>query len=86
MPEGAVTMARRLDYRWNLRQVLAGRGMFAVNCFITDPANLETLAPADRLLSLRPHHGHRVRHPGRSAMPGLHPPPTPIERAVESGC
>ncbi len=22
-------MARRLDYRWNLRQVMAGRGMFA---------------------------------------------------------
>lgn len=32
-------------------------------------------ATAGRLLSLRPRHGHRIRHPGRSAMPGLHPAP-----------
>jgi DNA-binding Xre family transcriptional regulator len=27
-------MARRLDYRWNLRQVMAGRGMFATTDLI----------------------------------------------------
>jgi DNA-binding Xre family transcriptional regulator len=29
-----MTMARRLDYRWNLRQVMAGRGMFATTDLI----------------------------------------------------
>lgn len=33
-PEGAVTMARLLDYRWKLRQVMAGRGMFATTDLI----------------------------------------------------
>ena len=27
-------MARKLDYRWNLRQVMAGRGMFATTDLI----------------------------------------------------
>jgi len=28
-------MTRRLDYRWNLRQVMAGRGMFATTDLIS---------------------------------------------------
>ena len=27
-------MTRRLDYKWNLRQVMAGRGMFATTDLI----------------------------------------------------
>ena len=32
-------MTRRLDYRWNLRQVMAGRGMFATTNLIGPLAN-----------------------------------------------
>jgi len=32
-------MTRRLDYRWNLRQVMSGRGMFATTDLIGPLAN-----------------------------------------------
>ena len=34
-------MARKLDYRWNLRQVMAGRGMFATTDLILPLAERE---------------------------------------------
>ena len=47
-------MARKLDYRWHLRQVMAGRGMFATTDLIEplaaarDPAVLQPGLPAGR--------------------------------------
>ena len=49
-----VLMARKLDYRWHLRQVMAGRGMFATTDLIEplaaarDPAVLQPGLPAGR--------------------------------------
>ena len=52
--QGGALMARKLDYRWHLRQVMAGRGMFATTDLIEplaaarDPAVLQPGLPAGR--------------------------------------
>jgi DNA-binding Xre family transcriptional regulator len=50
-------MARRLDYRWNLRQVMAGRGMFATTDLIGPLAQRGIRLPSSqvyRLVAERP--------------------------------
>ena len=50
-------MTRRLDYRWNLRQVMAGRGMFATTDLIGPLADREIRLSSSqvyRLVTERP--------------------------------